>query len=213
MKISILTPSIRSEGLKVVQESLEKQTFQDFEWLVEMGIVSHGCDLSKAWNRMLKRAKGEWIVLLEDYIKIPPDGLERFLKVADPKKLFTGAVGKTLDWKSIKWDWRNFGESREVDFRHWEIDWAFGPLQAFKDVGGFEEEYDEFWSSENVEIAYRMSRLGYKFLVLPDNKGIQWAHDEIIKHPFRHKFSPHFHNARLKDIEMGLKPVKLNYLD
>ena len=211
-KISVLTPSIRPKSLAITQKCLADQTYQDFEWLVEIGILSRGCDLSKAFNKMLKRARGEWVVILEDYVKIKPDGLEKFLKIADKKKLFTGAVGKTLDWKNIKWDWRERGDFREIDFRCWEIDWAFGPLQAFRDVGGFEEEYDQFWSNENVEIACRMSRCGYKFYVMPENKAIQYDHDKKFKHPFRKKFNPIFHSAWLKDIEMGNKPIKTNYL-
>lgn len=210
--ISIITPSIRPKGLAITQKCLAEQTFQDFEWITEIGIPEKGCDLSKAFNRMLKRAKGKWIVVLQDYIKIKPDGLEKFFKIADNKKLYTGAVGKTLDWKNIKWDWREFKEFREIDFSHWEIDWAFGSLQAFEDVGGFEEEYDQFWSSENVEIAYRMSKLGYKFYVDPQNKAVQYDHDKVFKHPFREKFNSHFHSARLKDIEMGIKPIRLDYL-
>lgn len=210
--ISILTPSIRPKGLAIIQKCLSEQTYQDFEWLVEIGIPTRGCDLSRAFNRMLRRAKGEWIVILEDYIRIEPDGLEKFFKIADPKKLYTGPVGKTLNWKDVKWDWREFGKIREVDYRRWEIDWGFGPLQAFKDVGGFEEEYDQFWSNENVEIAYRMSKLGYKFYVTPDNKAIHYNHDKVFKHPFRHKFNSAFHSAYLQDIEMGNQPVKLDYL-
>jgi len=211
--ISILTPSIRPKALAITQKCLAEQTYQDFEWETEIGIPKNGCDLSRAFNRMLRRAKGEWVVILEDYIKIEPDGLEKFLKIADEKKLFTGAVGKTLYWElEPKWDWRKQGEFREIDFRHWEIDWAFGPLQAFKDVGGFEEEYDQFWSSENVEIAFRISKRGYKFYVFPQNKAVAYDHDKIFKHPFRHKFNPTFHSAWLKEIEMGLKPIKLDYL-
>lgn len=210
--ISIITPSIRCKGLSIVQKCLSRQTYQNFEWLVEIGIPTRGCDLSRAFNRMLRRARGEWIAILQDYTRIEPDGLEKFLKIADPKKLYTGALGKTLDWKNVKWDWREFGEFREVDYRRWEIDWGFASLQAFRDVGGFEEEYDQFWSSENVEIAYRMSKLGYRFYVMPNNKAIQYDHDKVFKHPFRHKFNPTFHSAYLQDIEMGNRPVKLKYL-
>lgn len=210
--ISIITPSIRPKGLAITQKCLAEQTYQDFEWLVEIGIPTRGCDLSRAFNRMLKRAKGDWIVILEDYIRIKQDGIEKFLEMAGPKTLITGAVGMTLNWKDVKWDWRERGEFKEVDYRHWEIDWAFGPREAFEAVGGFEEEYDQFWSIENVEIAFRMSQLGYKFYVMPENKALQYDHDKIFKHPFREKYNPLFHSARIQEIEMGDKPVKLNYL-
>lgn len=210
--ISILTPSIRPKGLEVVQESLAKQTFQDFEWLVEMGRPPK-CDLAQALNRMLKRAKGKWIVMLQDYIKIEPDGLERFLKVADEKKVITGVGGKTTDWKNIKWDWREVGEFRQIPYLNWEGDWAIAPLKAFQDVGGYDEEYDKHWSFDNVEIAFRMEKLGYTFWVLPDNKSVHFDHDKFEKHPFRERFNPDFHNQNIRDIDMGKKPVKLNYLD
>jgi len=210
--ISIITPSIRPKGLAITQKCLSEQTIQEFEWLVEIGIPRRGCDLSRALNRMLKRAKGKWVIVLQDYIKIKPDGLDKFLKIANEKELYTGDVGMTLDWKNVKWDWREIGEFREVDYRRWEMDWAFGPLKAFKDVGGFEEEYDNFWSNENVEIAYRMSKLGYKFYVMPENKALQYNHDKVFKHPFRDKFNPTFHSAHLQKIDMKEKPIRLDYL-
>jgi len=212
--ISILTPSIRPLGLEVTQQCLARQTFQDFEWLVEIGIPEKGCDLSAAWNRMLRRAKGEWIVLLQDYIKIPKDGLERFIRNLEDQSLFTGSVGKAsnLKYEEPEWDWRNYGKTKEVDYMHWEADWAIAPKKAFFDVGGFNEEYDQFWSSENVEIAFRMSKIGYKFFVMPNNRAVQYDHDKAFKHPFREKFCPEFHNANLDDIRMGKKPIKLNYL-
>lgn len=34
LKISVVTPSIRKDGLKIVRDSIQKQTFKDFEWLI-----------------------------------------------------------------------------------------------------------------------------------------------------------------------------------
>ena len=209
--ISIITPSIRPEGLKVVQECLSKQTIQDFEWLTEIGIPPKN-DLSAALNRMLKRAKGKWVVMLQDYIKISDDGLEQFLKVADEKKLICGSGGKTTDWENVKWDWRATQGFREVDYLQWEGDWAIAPLQAFKDVGGYDEEYDKYWSFDNVELAFRLSKMGYTFWILPTNKSIHFDHDKFTKHPFRERWNPDFHNNNIRNIEMGNKKIKLSYL-
>lgn len=33
-KICVITPTIRLEGLKLVQKALEEQTFTDFDWLI-----------------------------------------------------------------------------------------------------------------------------------------------------------------------------------
>ena len=78
--ISVLCPTIRPEGLKVFMESLENQTFDSFEVLVELGLPKKfGCDLSASLNRMLRRAKGDIIVMLQDYIKIPDNALEEIV--------------------------------------------------------------------------------------------------------------------------------------
>jgi len=209
--VSIITPSIRCKGLEIVQKCLSEQTITDYEWLVEIGIPPKN-DLSAALNRMLKRAKGKWVVMLQDYIKIEPNGLEQFLKVADEKKLITGAGGKTTDWEHIKWDWREVGEFRQIESRQWEGDWAIAPLQAFKEIGGYDEEYDKHWSFDNVELAHRLNKIGYTFWVLPTNKSIHYDHDKFTKHPFRERWSPDFHNNRMREIDMEIRKIKLNYL-
>jgi len=211
--ISILTPTIRPQGLEIVQKCLAEQTFQDFEWLVEVGIPERGHDLCKALNRMLKRAKYDFIVMLQDYISILPDGLERFLKVADEKKFITGAMGITPNWKTIKWDWRAYKQGfQEIQYYEWEEDWAIAPKKAFFEVGGYDEEYDNYWAMGNVNIAFRAMKLGYTFWVLPDNKAIQWQHDKFQKHPFRDRYFPIFHQDKIRKIEMGESPLILNYL-
>lgn len=211
--ISVITPSIRSKGVKVVEESLKEQTFRDFEWVLELSEPKDKCDLCQKLNRALKRSKGKWIVMWQDYIKAPPDGLAKFLEVADEKKFISGAMGVTLDWKDIKWDWRVHRERMsELPYYEWEADWAIAPRTAFYELGGYDEEYDEYWSMENVNLAFRAQKLGYKFFVLPDNKAIQFAHDKKEKHPFRHKWNPKFHQYKIRRIDMGTLPIKLKYL-
>ena len=171
------------------------------------------CDLCRKLNRALKKAKGKWIVMWQDYISAQPDALEKFLKVADEKKFITGSMGMTLDWKTIKWDWRAYRQGfQEIQYYEWEADWAIVPKEAFFKLGGYDEEYDNYWSMENVNLAFRASKIGYTFWVLPDNKAIQFAHDKVEKHPFRHKWNPDFHNYKIRKIEMNESPIKLNYL-
>ena len=79
VKISVITPSIRPKGLDITQQSLQQQTFKDFEWITEIGLgLKH--DFNQAMNKMLKRANGELIVIVQDYIKLPENFLEECLK-------------------------------------------------------------------------------------------------------------------------------------
>lgn len=210
MRISVLTPSIRPEGLKVIQESLAQQTLQDFEWLTEISIPERGHDLNAAYNRMLRRAKGELIVSYQDWIKIEPDGLQQFWDAytENPDTFFTAPVGKTLDWETIVWDWRFVPEAKP-DWRAWEIDWACAPLKALKAVGGFDEELDQFWTFDNVNLGCRAEIAGYRFSHLPNNRAVAFDHNKTTPHPFSKNINADFHNYRLNQFRRG---VKIDYL-
>jgi len=212
-KITVITPSIRPWGVKTVKACLEEQTFKDFEHIIKLSDPSKGCDLCKSLNQALREAKGEYIVVWQDYISAPENTLEELLKSAEGGLFVTAAMGTTLDWKIIKWDWRHYRQGfQEIEYQHWEMDLAIAPKKAFFEVGGFDEEYDEHWSNENVNLAFRVMKLGYRFFVQPSVKGIQYAHDKVEKHPFREKYNPDFHAYRIRKIDMSEYPLKLNYL-
>lgn len=208
--ITVCTPSIRPLGLQYTQESLKKQTFKDFEWLTEISIPERGHDLNAAYNRMLRRAKGELIVSVQDYITLPPDGLEKFWEEyqKDKTTFFTAPVGKTLDGEKIDWDWRAFAPD-EMDWMRWEIDWGAAPLSALKLIGGFDEELDNYWSSDNLSVGYRASRFNYKFKNLTENKAVAFNHDAKFPHPFREKFNPQFTEERMEFYKFN---PQLNYI-
>lgn len=218
MKISVITPTIRPEGLKVMQECLREQTFQDFEWLTEIGIPNKGHDLNAAFNRMIKRAKGELIVFYEDYTKILPNGLERFWKAYqdNPNTCFTAPLGKVKEWgESPRWDWRSSKQNKEqTDYTNceWntlELDWGAIPRKILFEVGGFDEELDAHWSCDNLNIGCRINLSEYKFKCVFTNPAIAYDHDAHAPHPFRSKYKPLFNDSRMKQFRSGLR---INYL-
>lgn len=221
MKISVVTPTIRPEGLKPVQASLANQTFTDFEWLVDVGIPGRGHDLNAAFNRMLRRAKGELIVFCEDWNKMPIDYLQKFWDayVAEPEVFWTAPVGKVDkldDLSNIRWDWRSWTNKEDegkqmIDARWdcWEIDSGAAPLKALKEIGGFDEELDQHWSCDNVNVGCRADIAGYKFKNLFHNPVVVWDHDAHAPHPFREKFKPEFNNMRMDEFRRG---HKIDYL-
>lgn len=209
MKISVITVSIRPEGLDIIQKGLSFQTEPDFEWIVELGIPSKGHDLNKAYNRAIKRAKGELIISLQDYIKITPQYLEKFWRAykENPKTFFTAPVGKidNLEYKgSPRWDWRAYSDAKPI-WNCWEIDSAACPKVALFEIGGFDEELDGHWSSDNVSVGYRAYLAGYKFMNLFNNPAVAYNHDAFMEHPFRKEFDPDFNNERMTLFTAGEK--------
>ena len=205
MRISVITPTIRgTKGLKRPKVSLRKQTLKDFEWIVERHDPQEPPDFNQAMNRALRKAKGELIVFLQDYIAIPKDGLEKFWDAyqQDKKAFFTAPVGQTLDDKEITWDWRKHKKD-ECNFMEWEIDWGAAPKQALFDIGGFDEELDKYWGFDNVNVGLRGVKAGYRVKCIYDNKAIALNHRIFEDHPYQGLRNPNFHNERLQDIEMG----------
>jgi len=204
IKISVITPSIRPKGLEIVRECLLNQTFKDFEWLVDINWTGKH-DLNASFNRLIKRANGELVIFLQDYIKIAPEGLQRFWEAYQREtKLYTAPVGKSKkeDYSDVIWDWRKNNYS-EVGGTFWEIDWACAPKRILYDIGGFDETLDQYWSCDNVNIGYRLQLKGYKFENI-DNPAVAFDHDAFEEHPFRKDYHPNFNNERMQAFERGL---------
>lgn len=160
---------------------------------------------------MLRRAQGELVVFLQDFISIPTTGLERFWEAyqREPAVFFTAPVGKTVDNIAVSWDWRRHHEGVDnLNFMEWEIDWASAPLSALKDIGGFDEELDKFWGFDNVNIGLRAAEKGYIIKNIPGNPAVAWDHNAYTKHPYQPLRNPEFHNQRLQDIQRGEVVVK-----
>lgn len=195
MKISVITPTIRPQFLEITAKSLERQSFQDFEWLVEINFPSHGFSLSKDFNKLLWRANGEIIVILQDCINVPnTDALKNIAALDFDKKAYTFPVGKIAkqgDQEGINWDWRKFRETAigksEITANQWEIDFGAASRQMFLDIGGFDEEYDQGWSWENVDAGWRAEAAGYRFICSQAADGVAIDHDKLMEHPFRNK--------------------------
>ena len=123
MNISVITPTVRPDGLEIVEKCLKRQTNQDFEWIIahpekySMDIIKFmGANakytnvidppkekgdfwtLCKGWNKAYSQANGELIVNIQDMVWFPPDTLERFWfhYQANPR-ILVSAVGDHYD--------------------------------------------------------------------------------------------------------------------
>lgn len=107
--MSILLPSVRPNGIPMVDHCLSKQTFQDWELIVAMPERLLPClkinkpnirviaeppkregdfyRLNGAWNRLIAEAQADLLVFCVDWIWFEPDALERFADsyALDPK--------------------------------------------------------------------------------------------------------------------------------
>lgn len=205
----MITPSIRPKYLHISQECLEGQTDQDFEWHVELGLRNRGFTLPSDWNKLLRRCVDGWVFMYQDCIEIPNDAIEKIRKIPLGKTAYTFPLGKYQKDGTIAYDWRINSEGRAIEPQEWEADLAIAPLQMFKDIGGFDEEYNKGWSWENVEVAYRAAAAGYDFACSHTIIGKAIDHDANEEHPFRMKREPNslrangtYHMAKLGEYKL-----------
>ena len=200
-------------------DSLKAQTFKNYEWLVDIN-TSGEHDLNAAFNRLIKRSKGELIVFMEDWNKIPPDALEKWWQAYQehPDTAFTAPLGKvdSYDDKNPRWDWRAWTGDKEVtpfmpsSWNTCELDWGAIPKKILYEIGGFDERLDAHWSMDNVAVGKLAELKGYKFLNFFGNPAIVFDHDKHSPHPFRSRYNP----AKVNPIiDSYTKDTKLPYLE
>lgn len=188
MGISILTPTIRKEGLDIVRTALKRQTYKDWEWLIgspfnpELKEAKWVRDdfkglqwtLNRCYNKLLKEMQGELIVSWQDYTFADPDALEKFVYhyENEPLALVSGVGNKytTVYPELGETIWRDprittkYGTYYECYPRDWEANFASAPKQAFYDIGGYDEFMDNYFSMDNVSVVERIDALNkYKF--------------------------------------------------
>lgn len=201
--ISILTPTIRKEGLGIVAKALRRQTFQDFEWLVgspfEVDFATWVKDdfeggfwtLNRIYNRLISTSKGELIISWQDFTYADPDTLEKFwnLYKAEPNVLVS-AVGNKYEQvyperKGLVWK-----DPRETDKYgtyypcFWnDIEWNLCsiPRKALYDVGGFDEELDfRGYGMDGYGVNERINTLGgYDFKLNQTIKSYSLTHPRV----------------------------------
>lgn len=210
MLVSCVTPTIRGfSGLQRPALGLLMQTFKDYEWVYEIHDPKDPPDLNACLNRLIKRSKGDIIVFLQDYILPNPTGLQQFVDAMNHQEAFyTAPVGKTLDDKEVEWEWRKYRSMQDdLNSMEWEIDWACASRNSLVKIGGFDEELDKYWGFDNVNIGLRAEMAGYKIRNLPANTAVAFDHNKKMEHPYMGLRNPDFHNARLKEIEMGTATI------
>lgn len=205
MKISVITPSVRPEGLEIVLNSLKKQDFpkEDFEWIVVVNEEAYQWlvekeinselplnflyikerpkkegdfySLTKALNDGFENATGKLCIIYQDMIWITPDTLSRFWEhYQNNPKICVGAIGNQYDSSVIEFGkpqvvvWNDprktelYGSFYEINPIDLEVTLVSIPKQAWLDVGGFDEIYDQGAAVGEKEFAIRIDKAGYK---------------------------------------------------
>jgi hypothetical protein len=202
--ISVITPTVRNEGISIVEKALRRQTFKDFEWIIvcpQHLPLSVGMNfmrindppknegdiwtLNKAYNEAIRQSKGDLIVSWQDYTFAKPDALEKywFHFQEEPKTLVTGVGNKYEDdsWSVITWkdprEREDEGSYYPCYFQDIEANFCAVPKRGFYDVGGFDEFLDRYYGMDFYSVVDRLSLVGgWDFKIDQTNKSYSLVH-------------------------------------
>ena len=231
-KITIITPSIRRDGLAIVNRGIRRQTTEDFEWLVvspeDYGYGTWVKDpgknegdywsVYKAMNEAVRHAKGEIVVSWQDHTYAPPDTLEKFLDHynREPKTIITGVGNKYSDESFMVKTWQDPRERNDQGSFYGcypndiELNLASFPTEAFYKVGGFDEDLDKYSSLCGLDVLMRLDMVGgYDFKIDQTIKSYSTEHGRL---PGWDENTPFNGIWQKKLLEYADKPV-LSYLD
>ena len=94
-KISIIIPTVDRPELQRAIDSVNAQTFKDFELLVEHDTERVGKSIMV--NNAVKKAKGEYILVVDDDNTIQPKFLELTIKAIEEES------AKEMKWSNSEW--------------------------------------------------------------------------------------------------------------
>lgn len=236
-KISVLTVTNRYGGIDTNWSSLRRQTFKDFEWILCDTLYDQRKDAvqeytkndprvvhikqnpkdpeAKTWlahaeNQAIKSSRGELIVLLQDYIHIRPDSLEKFwLQYQDnPKRMISGVghqygrpgkdqvtnpkglitvfsqpferTPELIVWTDPRMR-NDLGSFYPCNPPDIEFNYCAISRQALYDVGGCDEEYDAIGHAwDNCSVSQRACALGYEPYIDQSNQSYSIRHDDFF---------------------------------
>ena len=203
-KISILTPTIREDGVQIVKKSLSRQTSKDFEWLVgsyfnpKIGKSGRWIkddfkggywSLNRIYNKLIKEAKGDLIVSWQDFTYADPEAIEKFAfhHKNEPKTIVTGVGNK---YSNQSWAVKTWQDPRERTdqgsfygcyFNDIEGNFCSCPKEVLLKIGGFDEKLDFLgFGMDWYGVFERIKDFGgYDFKIDQSNKSYSLGHPRV----------------------------------
>ncbi len=183
--ISVVTPSVRPEGLELVERSLAEQSFQSFEWIVASPSRPVGLSrpfrwvadpprrayerwtLNRVLNATVRASQASLLVSWQDFTAAGPDTLGRFWRhyCNAPRRLVSGAGHKYGDSSLSTRTWTDprLGGGRgpgPCPFAWVEFNLCSLPREAALDVGGFDEWLDRYLGMDGYSLLDRLDMVG-----------------------------------------------------
>lgn len=228
MNYTVLTVSKRTGWFERACEQIKKQSIRPVKWIIvpEGSFDSwHGdypcpvefwpaplqiraSNLNASLNEGLRHVDTKYVIFYQDFIDLEKNTFKKLLELAD-ENTFVTTCTPNYDGSD---DGRYTGvdKPRNCTPAEWETNVAIAPMKAILELGGFEEELDNGWSWDNVNLAERAAMLGYEFILDESNRPKLLPHEQTSK--LTMEINAERHVNILEEIRNGTRPIKNSYL-
>lgn len=235
-KVVVLTVSKRTGWEHEAEGALARQSYQNFRWVVVTeDRYSHSClqfsgdparqtqhvyapekhresNLNASLNYGLKQClDADYVIFYQDFIDLPEDCFEKLVQEAEETGRFVTTATINPDG-SMDGRYTGVDEVRPCEPAEWEANVAIAPMKAIIELGGFDEEYDDGWSWDNVNLAERAAMLGYRFCIDESNKPQLLYHVKEPELNQNMRMNGDFHTKVMEEVRTGKRPLRLDYL-
>lgn len=165
-------------------------------------------NLNASLNEGLRKVETDYVLFYQDFIDLPRGCFKKLMELA-ANKTFVTTVSKN-DNHTPEEDPRITGvkKPRQCRPEEWEANVAVAPMDILKLLGGFDEEYDNAWSWDNVNVADRAQLLGCKFICDETNRPQLLYHPKVRNLPL----NAEWHAKTMREIRTGLRSLHCDYL-
>jgi hypothetical protein len=166
-------------------------------------------NLNRSLNLGIRQcSNADYIIFYQDFIDLDIDCFEKLLDnaVQDERTFVTTAT--INDDGNLDARHTGINKVRKCRPDEWEANVSIAPMKIIKKLGGFDEEYDNGWSWDNVNLAQRAALLGAKFLLDETNNPQLLYHEKETSIPINLKF----HSKNIYEVRHTGKRLILDYL-
>lgn len=195
----------------IVQEGAlpQRKTFDEWkERIIPAPPKTRASNLNASLNAGLRLIDTDYVIFYQDFIELRSDCFEKLLGVAD-ERTFVTTCTPNYDGSNDSRYW-GLDAPRPCSPNEWEANVAIAPMKMVRELGGFDEEYDNGWSWDNVNLAERAAMLGARFILDESNRPKLYPH-EMSSHQTLPSNADR-HAATMEAIRLHRKPLRLPYL-
>jgi len=209
---SVLTVSKRTGWEKIANEQMKAQPEPEKWVIIQEGVNApeqiRASNLNASLNEGLKQIDSDYVIFFQDFIELPVGCFKRLLNLVDENTFVTTCTPNYDGTDDIRYT--GIDRPRPCTPQEWEANVSIAPMKIIKELGGFDEEYDNGWSWDNVNLAERASMLGCRFILDESNRPKLLPHEQTSK--LEMEPNALFHQQNMMKIRMGVKPLKCQYL-